>query len=64
MMTEPCWPTLSGPSSVICMVPNVSGLAALHMVKVPPPLRPTVNVPAVISSGWPGRLPGPAYQHS
>jgi hypothetical protein len=23
-----------------------------------------VNVPAVISSGCPGRLPGPAYQHS
>ena len=39
-------------------------IAALHMVKVPPPLWPTMKVPAVIKFGWPGRFPGPAYQHS
>jgi len=60
-MTMPCWLPEPACSSVICMILNVRGSAALHMVKVPLLLE---NVPAVISCGFPGRLLGPAYQHS
>jgi hypothetical protein len=47
---------------VISMVGNVAGFAALHIVGSAVPERPTVNEPAVIRFGWPGRFWAPTYQ--
>ena len=58
------WPVLAGVWAVIWMSGKVSGLAAVHIGAVAVPERPTVKVPALIRTGWPGRLPGPAHQHS
>jgi hypothetical protein len=60
-MTWPCWLASPGCSMVICMIVNLAGLAADHMCTV---VSLLAKVPAVMSSGCPGLLPGPAYQHS
>jgi hypothetical protein len=57
--TRPCWLASPACSMVICIVLNLAGSAADHMCTVASLLA---NVPAVMSSGCPGRLPGPAYQ--